>query len=276
MAEADFDLQLGSGRVRARRYGAESDRLVIGIPGLSANLASLAKFGEAVPIVAIDVRGRGHSETTPAGTYGWDSHARDVLEIATQLGHERFSILGHSMGAGIGMHVARMAPQRLERLAMVDLVAPLPQPSVDLIRVSISRLGSVYPSLPEYLALVRGSGLIPEWGEFWEAYYRYEMTEAPGGGVVGSTDRGAVEEDFAYGLELDYGALWPALTMPVLLLRARRPMVAGTEAHIVTPEWLERFRAAVPQASVVEIDATHYTIAVSPGAMRELREFFAG
>ena len=37
-------------------------------------------------LVAVDLRGRGRSEVTGAGTYGWRSHARDVLGVANAVG----------------------------------------------------------------------------------------------------------------------------------------------------------------------------------------------
>ena len=48
------------------------------------------KFDRFVPVLAeaghhvvtMDLRGRGRSEITPSGSYGWDSHVRDLLEIA--------------------------------------------------------------------------------------------------------------------------------------------------------------------------------------------------
>ena len=46
------------------------------VPGLSANLCGFDRLaerlaGDALQLVAIDLRGRGRSEVTGAGTYGW-------------------------------------------------------------------------------------------------------------------------------------------------------------------------------------------------------------
>ena len=273
-AETDFDIELRSGPVRAHRYGPEGEGLVVGVPGLSANHVSMERLAEAVPMVAFDPRARGRSQATPKGTYGWPAHARDVLEIATRLGHDRFSVVGWSMGAGIGLHVARMAPERLERLVLVDLVAPVPKAAADLIALSVSRLGQVYPSLEEYLALARQLRLIEPWEDTWDRYFAYEMQPCEGG-VRGLTDKDAVDEDFAYGAAAQPQELWPALTMPTLLLRARRPILPGTDAYIVDQEGLDRFREAVPAARVVEVDANHFGIGTHADSLAAVREFFA-
>jgi pimeloyl-ACP methyl ester carboxylesterase len=274
MVSEEFDIRISSGRLHAHRYGPDSGRLVVGVPGLSANQVSMERLAEGVPMVALDMRGRGLSEVTPPGTYGWPAHARDVLEVATQLGHERFAIVGWSMGAGVAMYAAQIAPERIERLVLIDAVAPVPAAAAEMVRLSVSRLGQVYPSLDEYLALVKQVGLIDPWDELWDRYYAYEMEPALGG-VAGRTDRAAVEEDFAFGETVDLAALWPALTMPTLLLRAKRPFLPGTDAYVISSEWLERFREAVPAARVIEVDANHFTIGTHPDTVAAIREFFA-
>src|SRR5947209_15894469 len=104
----EFDLALGSGRLHGQRFGAPSAPLALCVPGLSANMVSFDFLGErlgsdALQVVALDLRGRGKSDVTPPGSYGWASHARDLFAIADALGAARFSIIGHSMGAMVAL-----------------------------------------------------------------------------------------------------------------------------------------------------------------------------
>ena len=90
----DSDIPLESGRLRVRRWGAAGAPVVLCVPGLSANLCGFDRLAEqlaggTLQLVAIDLRGRGHSDVTGAGTYGWRSHARDVLAVADAVGHRR-------------------------------------------------------------------------------------------------------------------------------------------------------------------------------------------
>lgn len=259
----EFDLELPSGRLHAQRFGSLQAPLVLGIPGLSANLRSFAFLGErlggaACQLVALDLRGRGRSQVTAAGSYGWPNHARDVLDAAAALGATTFSVIGHSMGAFVAMQAAQAGAARLERLVLID-AAGVPEPAaLGFIRLAVDRLGSRYPSVEDFLARVQGIGTIDPWSRYWEEYFRYELVESDGGVRV-RTDREAVLEDVTYGATHDPRQLWPALTMPVLLLRASRPLGAET-GFILSPADRDAFARAGGQRQVVEVPANHYGI----------------
>jgi len=274
IAQKDVDLQLPSGRLRARRFGPEDAPLVLGVPGLTSNLVSLTAIAEVQPMLALDLRGRGFSETTGPGTYGWDAHAQDLLAVADRLGAERFAIVGWSMGAFVAMATAAQAPERVERLVLIDALGEVDEVVVNLIRMSVNRLGAVYPSLEAYLELVRSTGLVTPWNALWERVFEYELRPVPGG-VSARTDRAAVNEDFEYSQTHDPTRYWSALTMPVLLLRAARPLLESAGGVLVPPAVRDRFRAEVPQATVIEIDANHYGIGAHPDTVRAVRAFFA-
>ena len=278
----DFDVQLPSGRLRARRFGPPDAPLVICIPGLSANLAGfdfLAErlAGDSRQVVALDLRGRGRSDVTGAGTYGWHNHARDVLDVANELGATSSALVGQSSGGAIAMVCAQLEPQRVEKIVLVD-VAGVPDPdSVLPVARSVERLGAVYPSADAAIGLIKQIGLVPEWSEYWERYFRYELKDVEGG-VTPSSNRDAVLEDSGYGMAMfsaqpgpPIRALWQHLTMPALLLRATQEIMPGF-GHIVPKEEGERFLRAVPGSRMVEIDANHYTINMHPAAAEAIEE----
>jgi|GEM_PF-6678226 len=60
--------------------GTRDDALRLAL-GLAERLA-----GDTLQLVAIDLRGRGRSEVTGPGSYGWRNHARDVLGVADAVG----------------------------------------------------------------------------------------------------------------------------------------------------------------------------------------------
>lgn len=258
-----LDLHLPSGDLHAEWFGAERGRLVVCIPGLSANLRGFDFIAERVAdpahrVVTLDLRGRGQSEVTGPGTYGWVHHAEDVLGVADALGASRFDVIGQSMGAAVAMEIARLAPQRLGSVVLID-VCGVPDPgTVPLIRAAVERLGSVYPSVEAYLDVVQRLGTIRPWSPYWERYFRYELVPVPGG-VRARSDRAAVMEDATYGEEHDPRTLWRHLTMPVLLLRATQELFDGA-GFIVPVAERDAFLAAVPSARLVEVDANHYGI----------------
>jgi len=72
------------GPLQAESWGDPEGFVTFGIPGLSANLRAFDVIAAAVAgpgrrFVSLDLRGRGLSEVTPPGSYGWESHARDVV-----------------------------------------------------------------------------------------------------------------------------------------------------------------------------------------------------
>jgi pimeloyl-ACP methyl ester carboxylesterase len=279
----DSDISLASGRLRVRRWGAVDAPAVVCVPGLSANLCGFDRLaerlaGETLQLVAIDLRGRGRSEVTGPGTYGWRNHARDVLDIADAVGAPSFAIIGQSSGAAIAMTCAQLAPSRVERLVLVDLAGSPDERSAGPVFALVSQLGTVYPSAQAAIALVKQTGLIPEWDEYWDRYFGYELREV-NGGVASSNDRGAVLEDLGYGNAMYWSdpdapihALWDAITMPALVLRARQEILPGFGSILPAAE-AERFAAAVPSARVADIDANHFTITTHDDSIAAIGAF---
>jgi len=136
----------------------------------------------------------------------------------------------------------------------------------------------VYPSAQAAIALIKQIGIIPDWDEYWDRYFQYELHDVSGG-VAASSDRGAVLEDLGYGNamyrsgpEAPVHALWDAVTMPTLVLRARREILPGF-GFILPAAEAERFAAAVPSARVAEIDANHYTITTHDDSIAAIAGF---
>jgi pimeloyl-ACP methyl ester carboxylesterase len=275
-APVEMDIRVPAGRLHAELGGPADGHLVLCLPGLTANLRGFDLIGRRLAaagfrVAALDLRGRGRSDVSPPGSYGWPAHARDVLDVATALGRERFSVVGWSMGAFVAMQLAALAPGRLDRLVLVDACGPASPEVLALIRLAVERLGATCPSADEYMARMRALATIEHWGDFWERYFQYELVPADAG-VVARTSREAVLEDLAYGDAHDPRDLWSALTMPVLLLRAARPLVPGGP-WLVTGEDVREFARRVPGALVIEIDANHYGIAASPEAAEAAAQF---
>ena len=268
-------LKLRSGEIACEVSGSDSGQLVVGIPGLSANLRSFDVIYDALDWerhrkVAFDPRGRGHSSKTGPGTYGWPSHARDVIEIADQLGAESFDVIGWSMGAWIAMVAAQMAPTRIRRVVLVD-AAGLPEESIKVpVYAGLDRLATVFPSRDAFMTLVRNMPHYQPWAP-WERLFDYELVEVEGG-VSFRTQKPAPWEDEQYRLDQDPYKLWSALTMPVLLVRAAQE-VPPNFGFLITKEDYARFLHEVPTAKGIEIQANHYTVGMAGAAARAIRDF---
>jgi pimeloyl-ACP methyl ester carboxylesterase len=275
MAPVSKRLKLRSGEIACEVSGSDAGQLVIGIPGLSANLRSFDVIYDALDgarhrKVAFDPRGRGHSSKTGPGTYGWPSHARDVIEIADQLGAESFDVIGWSMGAWIAMVVVQMAPECVRRVVLVD-AAGLPEESIKVpVYAGLDRLATVFPSRDAFMTLARNLPHYQPWSP-WERLFDYELIEVEGG-VAFRTQKPAPWEDEQYRLEQDPYQLWSSLTMPVLLVRAAQE-VPPNFGFLITKEDYARFLREVPSAKGIEIEANHYTVGMAPDAARAIADF---
>jgi pimeloyl-ACP methyl ester carboxylesterase len=76
---------------------------------------------ERFHVIAPDVRGHGESAWSPDGAYQYRDQAADLAAIAGQLGLERFSLIGTSMGGIIAMTYAEAHPERLAHLIINDI-----------------------------------------------------------------------------------------------------------------------------------------------------------
>lgn len=77
--------------------------------------------GSAYTYVFMDLRGYGDRKDV-AGEFTVDEAAADALAVADDLGWDRFSVVGHSMGAKFGHRMLLVAPDRVRKLVGLNSV----------------------------------------------------------------------------------------------------------------------------------------------------------
>lgn len=92
----------------------------------SALDAAGVSFGSAIPALATrcrvfapDLPGFGESDPMPDG-WGFAEYSAFLSPLLTELGLQRVSLVGLSMGGGIALGFALNAPERVERLVLID------------------------------------------------------------------------------------------------------------------------------------------------------------
>ena len=115
------EIKLHGHRV-AFRHDGEGPLIVLihGITGRSAQWEPAIELlaGEH-EVLAPDLLGHGES-AKPRGDYSLGAYASAVRDTMVALGHERATIVGHSLGGGIAMQFAYQFPERCERLVLVS------------------------------------------------------------------------------------------------------------------------------------------------------------
>ncbi len=109
---------------RLLRWGPESDDPVLLLHGWADSADSFQfiadEIAPSLPLVALDWRGFGHSEWSPAGYWFPDYYAdlEQLLEQVCPAGAAR--LVGHSMGGNIAMTYAGIRPARVRSLVNLE------------------------------------------------------------------------------------------------------------------------------------------------------------
>ncbi len=136
---------LGVGKVQSRTatvHGravnyleAGSGPLLLLVHGMAGNAenwrAVIEPLARAHTVIAPDLPGHGESEPGH-GDYSLGSLATGLRDLLIALGHDRATLVGHSLGGGIAMQFTYQFPEMVERLVLVSSGGLGPEVSVVL------------------------------------------------------------------------------------------------------------------------------------------------
>ncbi|MFB4274732.1 alpha/beta fold hydrolase [Nonomuraea sp. MTCD27] len=267
--DVEFD-EVGGQRIVTFGTGP---RKIIAVHGITASLMAWGAVGRRLPegwsLVAMDLRGRGHSASLP-GPYGLPRHAEDVLRVAEHVGAGPDAVLtGHSMGAYVAALVG--ARRGFARVVLVDGGLPLPPLPEGMdadaateatLGPALARLRQTYPSAEAYVEFFQAHpAFAGRWNADVEAYVRYDLT-GPEGALRSRAVGEAVLEDGRW-LRLEsarIAAALEAITSPLLLLRAPRGLL-DQETGLLPDDLARPWAARLPGLrDEVVPDCNHYTI----------------
>ncbi|WP_310606386.1 alpha/beta fold hydrolase, partial [Buttiauxella brennerae] len=97
--------------------------LIHGLFGSLDNLGVLARdLGQNHTLLQIDLRNHGLSPRSTEMNY--PAMAQDVVDTLDEYGFEKAIIIGHSMGGKVAMALTAIAPERIDKLVLID-IAPV-------------------------------------------------------------------------------------------------------------------------------------------------------
>ncbi|GAB4348539.1 MAG: alpha/beta fold hydrolase [Gammaproteobacteria bacterium] len=124
----EIEIQTRFLRFGARLWGPPEGEPVLSLHGWLDNAASFDFLAPLLPgkrIVAVDMAGHGRSQHRPDGVhYHFIDFVPDILAVADSLGWNRFSMVSHSLGAGVSAVLAGTVPERVERLVLIEGLGP--------------------------------------------------------------------------------------------------------------------------------------------------------
>jgi haloacetate dehalogenase len=129
----EHDLLIGEATYRVALGGTGTPVLLLhGFPETHTCWAEIAPdLAAAHHVIAPDLRGYGASEAPPGGARGQGytkrEMAAELVEMMAEMGHERFAVVGHDRGGRVGYRLALDHPERVTRLAILNVVPTIDQ-----------------------------------------------------------------------------------------------------------------------------------------------------
>lgn len=225
-------------------------------------------------VIAPDLRGRGSSNAIE-GSAGMRAHATDLLAVLDFLDLASVPVIGHSMGGFVAVVLAHTAPNRIERLVLVDGGLPFEIPSgvsseqltQAVLGATMDRLSMRFESVADYLEYWRGHpAFVDTWTPEVETYFAYDLV--PSGEQLRSAT--SLQTTIDDTVDMNTGtALTDALEAltawgrPVLLVTVPRGL-ANESPGLYPPEHLARLLRLYPSVRHAALeDLNHYTVIMS-------------
>ena len=127
----ELEIQTSSIRLVAKCWGNPDGLPVLAFHGWLDNAATFDNLAPLLPelrILSLDLPGHGHSDHRPSGTaYHFIDMVMDVIEAADVLELESFSLLGHSMGAGVATYLAGTIQEKIDYVILIEGIGSIVQ-----------------------------------------------------------------------------------------------------------------------------------------------------
>jgi pimeloyl-ACP methyl ester carboxylesterase len=120
-----------------------------GLGGTKASfLPTVAALADGFRVIAVDLPGFGESDKPLAASYDARYFAWQVTALLDELGIERAHLIGNSMGGRVAIEVGLVAPERVDRLALLSpaLAWLRDRRWIWLLQLPLPRLGLLQPT----------------------------------------------------------------------------------------------------------------------------------
>ncbi|MGF6883547.1 lipase [Nocardia sp. GAS34] len=234
-------------------YGPADGPLLLALHGLTGHgrrwEALATEHLPGVRVLAPDLRGHGRSTSLPPWTF-----EAVVADLVRLLDGAPATVVGHSFGGAVGIHLARLHPELVRALVLLD-------PAIGLDAEFAHELAEGMLARPDYpdAEAARLDKLETAWGEVDSALLEAELAEhlvPTAGGRVGW--RMSLPAVTSYWGQLARATVLPPPELPTVLVRA-------VNSPFVTPELRDAFTAHLAERLTVhEFDCDHMVSQARP------------
>jgi pimeloyl-ACP methyl ester carboxylesterase len=240
-----------------------------------------ARLIERHHVVALDQRGHGLSDR-PADGFTFDRMVSDLAGVIEATGLDRPTLVGHSWGGNVVLAFAAAYPDRVRGLVLVDggfiELSALPGRTWEQVRVDMAPPDLTHLTFSELLERARGGDAASYWSPTVEATYRTSFKDGPDGRIIPSLRREDHLEILHALWQQRPSELFPRITVPTLIVPARRPNATGRAAEMapIRAQLVANAAAALPNGRLLWMEETVHDIPLQrPGALTEAIESVA-
>jgi pimeloyl-ACP methyl ester carboxylesterase len=205
-------------------------------------------------VIAMDMRGFGDSDWSPAKDYSVPSMAQDILAVLDHAGWPRALLAGHSMGGRSTTYAAAKHPERAAGLVLVDYT-PENAPAGG------QRTTKIVGNTPDAFASIDEA--MQYFGKDERVRFENYLKKRDGGYAVKRDPffrdqfKRILEGGERPKLGVDMWGLISEVRCPILSMR-------GARSDMYAPETAPKMKAANPRLQVAEVDAGHNIAGENP------------
>ena len=209
-------------------------------------------------VLRYDTRGHGSSDVPPS-PYSLDDLVGDVVAMLDELGVEKTSFVGLSMGGMIAQGLALEHPSRVSNITVANSLAEWPAGSEAMWagRIALARESGMAAHVDTTIERWLTAPTRERGGALLEGV-RAQIEATPVEGYVGCSE--AISR-------LDYAPRLAEITVPVLL-------IAGSQDPATTPAGMQAMHEGLSESTYVELDAAHLSNLERPGEFTAALESF--
>jgi pimeloyl-ACP methyl ester carboxylesterase len=277
-------VELSGLSLRVREWPTDGPPIVL-VHGLASNariwddVASI--LARSHHVVALDQRGHGLSDR-PTDGFSFERVVGDLHGVISALDLERPTLVGHSWGGNVVLAFAAAHHDRVQGLVLVDggfiELSALPGRTWEQARVEMAPPDLTHMTFAGLLERARGGDAQRYWSPTVEATLRTSFRDGPDGRIQPSLRR----EDHLEILHALWGQhpsrLFPKVTVPTLIVPARRPNATGRAAAMapIRETLVANAVAALPKGRLLWMEDTVHDIPLQrPAELAEAIESVA-
>lgn len=250
---------------RTGKAGGTPLLIVHGLSYFSWDWLGVAQaLGAGREVIAMDMRGFGDSDWSPAKDYSVPTMAQDIVNVLDAAGWKRALIVGHSMGGRSATYAAAKHPARAAGLVLVDYT---PENAA----AGTQRTTQMVGNTPDAFAGIEEA--MQYFGKSDRARFEQYLKKTDRGWIVKrdvffrDQFRRILQGGERPKLGVDMWGLIGEVRCPILSLR-------GTRSDMYAPETMQKMKAANARLQVTEVEAGHDIAGENPGGFVKAMKSF--